>query len=308
MTTTTTTTGTTTGPVAELEPDPEAGRGVTTGEPVEVAGEDPISTENPFLALRRSAYRVFVIGLVVVSVVAVFEFVVTGIWYHARQGQLASDFQVGRARLRPGDAVGILQVPRLGLNVYIVEGDGVAQLRAGPGHRSSTPIPGRSGNSVVEGHANGWGSPFKDLGELHSGDYVVVQTRGKQPVAFKVNRVAHVSGDDDRLLRRSTDHRLTLVTADGGLLSSQRLVVSAVSGTAGHFRSTPAPPAAADESLFANRYVALALVALLLAWVVYAYVRRRYRLVAQICVVAPIAVACLLALLLELDLFLPKLR
>jgi hypothetical protein len=50
------------------------------------------------------------------------------------------------------------------------------------------------------------------------------------------------------------------------------------------------------------------LLAFFVAWLVASFVRRRYRVPARIVVLAPILTAGLLALLLELDLFLPRFR
>jgi sortase A len=133
----------------------------------------------------------------------------------------------------------VIQIPRLDVNVYAVEGDTVAELRAGPGHRPGTPLPGKRGNSVIVGHRKAWGHPFRDLGKLRPRrDIVVTAVRGADPAIFVVRSVHHVSGDDTRLLRPSDDHRLTLVAGDGGLLSDDRIVVTAVSGTVGSFRAS----------------------------------------------------------------------
>ena len=109
---------------------------------------------------RRRSPRSIAVLVLVVGLVAVFEVGVTGVWYHTRQRQLATDFKVGRTQLAPGDVAAVLQIPRLDVNVYVVEGDAVAQLRSGPGHRPGTPLPGKVGNSVIVGHRKGWGHPF----------------------------------------------------------------------------------------------------------------------------------------------------
>ena len=71
------------------EPDDE-GNAPTSGGPRLPAGW-----------LRRRLTAIVAVLVLVVGLVAVFEVGVTGLWYHARQRQLATDFKVGRARLRP---------------------------------------------------------------------------------------------------------------------------------------------------------------------------------------------------------------
>jgi LPXTG-site transpeptidase (sortase) family protein len=266
-------------------------------------------------ALARGWFRRRLLTIVVVvvafgAVVAGFEVVVTGVWFHARQRQLASDFKVGRSRLAPGDAAAVLQIPRLGVNLYVVEGDTVDELRSGRGHRPGTPLPGRLGNSVIVGHRRGWGHPFADLGHLEPGkDLIVVRIRSAEPTVFRVRSLHHVAGDDTSLLAPSKDHRLTLVTGDGGALSDDRLVVTAVSGTPGEVqarRATVGDPA--EESVVFNREVGLGLLAFGLAWIAFGSVRRRYGIAATAAVVVPLAVAGMVCLLLDLDLVLAPLR
>ena len=57
-------------------------------------------------------------------------------WYETRQHQLAADLAAHQARVLPGQALGILQIPRLGTNVVVQEGDDVQHLRSGPGHHA----------------------------------------------------------------------------------------------------------------------------------------------------------------------------
>ena len=63
-----------------------------------------------------------------------------------------------------GNAIGVVQIPRLGLNVVVAEGDAPQQLRSGPGHRFGTALPGDIGNAVIVGHRSGWGGPLASIG------------------------------------------------------------------------------------------------------------------------------------------------
>src|SRR5262249_7176887 len=162
--------------------------------------------------------------------------------------------------------------PAIGLNVTVVEGDTTDQLRIGPGHRPGTPLPGKRGNSLVFGHRHGWGGPFADLDQLHTGSLLVVKIRGPSPTVFKVIAVKRVSADDVRLLAPSTDYRLTLVTGDGGDFGSDRLVVVAVSGAKGKLRSPRGVQAGADNgSPILNPVLVIAVLAFGLAWIAFRY-------------------------------------
>jgi hypothetical protein len=163
---------------------------------------------------------------------------------------------------------------------------------------------------VIVGHRKAWGHPFRDLGKLRPRrDIVVAAVRGADPAIFVVRSVHHVSGDDTRLLRPSDDHRLTLVAGDGGLLSDDRIVVTAVSGTVGSFRAgRPALGDPDEPSVILNGEVALAVVAFGLAWLALGYLRVRYGVLATVAVVGPLLVAGLVCVLLWVDLVLAPLR
>jgi sortase A len=55
-------------------------------------------------------------------------------------------------RSDPGDPVGRLRAPAIGLSAVVVEGTGGAELRSGPGHYPGTPLPGRRGTVAIAGH------------------------------------------------------------------------------------------------------------------------------------------------------------
>jgi hypothetical protein len=104
---------------------------------------------------------------------------------------------------------------------------------------------------------------------------------------------------------------LTLITGDGGRLSSDRVVVTAVSGKAQ--RATPERDARQPASTSAGSktlnlptlLVVLGCAGALLAYVV---LRKKTAIVPLIAVLVPFGALALLGLLLELDLFLPPLR
>ncbi|MGZ4735339.1 MAG: sortase [Acidimicrobiia bacterium] len=248
--------------------------------------------------------------LAAVLTVAVFTGPVERIWYRNRQHQLASDMNTPRKGVAAGAAIAVVQVPRLGVNVVIVEGDNPERLRGGPGHRVGTARPGTRGNSVVVGHRSAWGGPFGALSKIRRGDLIAVQTRAKKTIVYKVKTVAKVGGNDTRLLQSSKDYRLTLVTGRGGRFSDDRLVVSAVSGTSAKGSSTARVVRAEtpSQSAIFNPTLLLGLVFLALAIGSAFYLRRRSGIVARVVVALPLIAAGVLCLLLDLDLLLPPLN
>jgi sortase A len=101
-------------------------------------------------------------------------------------------------KLEPGDAMGRIRIPDIGVSEVVVHGTGTGDLRKGPGHYPETPLPGERGTVAVAGHRTTYGAPFRKLDQLDAGDrvemampygrftYRVEQTRIVPPTALWV--------------------------------------------------------------------------------------------------------------------------
>lgn len=224
------------------------------------------------------------------------------IWYNARQQQRSAAFNQTRARTAVGQTLAIVQAPKIGLNVAIVDGDSGDLLRGGPGHARSSPLPGKVGNSVIFGHSQGWGGPFTRIPKLNPGDLVYVRLHGAgETLVFEVTSINRTSHDSP-FLRATSDRRLTLVTGAGGRRPDKYVVVTAVSGTAGHLiqNSRPIPNPDAGPVLL-SRDVGLFLLRGAAAVVVVVLLRRRYRTGIAAGLAIPLVLSALLALVLASD-------
>ncbi|GAA5147906.1 hypothetical protein GCM10023340_21030 [Nocardioides marinquilinus] len=67
-----------------------------------------------------------------------------------------------------------LRIPKLGLDVPIVEGTGQRALARGVGRWQNDTLPGDRGNYVLAGHRVTNGEPFAELPRLRPGDEVIV--------------------------------------------------------------------------------------------------------------------------------------
>lgn len=265
---------------------------------------------------RQRVVRIATIALAVVGVVAalfaLFDGPVAGAWNKTRRQQLASQWSATRPHVGRGNAVALLQIPGLRLNLPIAEGDTPQQLRSGPGHRVGTPMPGDVGNSVVVGHGAAWGGPFAHLGELKRGDLIAMQTKSASgPIGvFKVLSVRTISGNDVSPFLGSTDRRLTLVAGTGGRFSDTRIAVTAVSGKVGREvnASPPAYATTSGGSAIWNAEVGFALAGIALAAGLVLWMRSRYRRSTIAVVVIPFLTLAVLAMLLNVDAALPALR
>jgi LPXTG-site transpeptidase (sortase) family protein len=166
-----------------------------------------------------------------VALVWTLESVVAPIMHDSRQEHLAFDFTLARPSISAGDAVAILQIPSISLNEMVIEGADSVSLRSGPGHRTGTPFPGDTGNSVIVGHASRFGGPFEQIGTLRVGDHIFTESRKGIVTDYVVKGIQRqVLNSDHSALQAATSRRLTLVTSDGGWGSRDRLVVVAEAG------------------------------------------------------------------------------
>jgi sortase A len=79
-----------------------------------------------------------------------------------------------RDQVKVGDAIGTIQIPRIGHTYNIIQGTDTQSLEEGPGHYPSTAFPGMGQTVAVAGHRTTYLAPFRFLNELGPGDRIVV--------------------------------------------------------------------------------------------------------------------------------------
>lgn len=75
-----------------------------------------------------------------------------------------------------GAPVGAIRIEKIGLAMWMVENVEKEQLKLGPGHYPSTPLPGQHGNAAVAGHRTTYKAPFNRIDELVAGDKIQIAT------------------------------------------------------------------------------------------------------------------------------------
>jgi LPXTG-site transpeptidase (sortase) family protein len=78
--------------------------------------------------------------------------------------------------IRQGDPVARLIIPRLAVDLYVVEGTSGDWLKAGAGHYGDSALPGAAGNVAIAGHRTSFGEPFRHLDRLEGGDLLHLVT------------------------------------------------------------------------------------------------------------------------------------
>ena len=107
-----------------------------------------------------------------------------------------------------GGSIGMIEIPRLGIGVAVVEGDSAALLDRAVGHISDTALPGETGNVVLAGHRDTF---FRPLEHVRAGDTITVKTvRGD--FHYLVESTIVVKPDDLWVLAPIGGRTLTLIT------------------------------------------------------------------------------------------------
>ncbi len=147
-----------------------------------------------------------------------------------------------------GQAVALLQIPKISVEQAVIEGVGIEDLKKGPGRYPDTPMPGEPGNAAIAGHRTTYGAPFFRLDELKVGDPITVTTRAGR-FRYEVSESKVVSPESIDVLDPTDDARLTLTTCNPRYSAAQRLIV--VSRLVGRAIDPPpnAPPPRPPTSL-----------------------------------------------------------
>jgi sortase A len=77
-----------------------------------------------------------------------------------------------RLTLREGDAIGRIKIPRLDVNMIVVNGTGTNTLKKGPARHRRTFLPGEGKLIYIAGHRTTYSAPFSDIDDLRKGDRV----------------------------------------------------------------------------------------------------------------------------------------
>jgi sortase A len=102
----------------------------------------------------------------------------------------------------------VLRLPRIHLEVPILEGTSDVTLNRGAGHIDETAMPGTDGNSGIAGHRDGF---FRGLKDVVPGDALELETlQGKQ--VYRVERTWIVNPEDVSVLDPTPVRSITLVT------------------------------------------------------------------------------------------------
>ena len=141
-------------------------------------------------------------------------------------------------RILPGDAYAVILIPKIGLDMVVVQGTDYEDLKKGPGHYTDTADPwDATGRVGIAGHRTTYLHPFFNLDQVQPGDTISLITRyGQFDYEVSANFVLP-EATAGMVLAQTPDPTLVLTTCNPKYGSSQRLIVTA--------KLVRAPPAAA---------------------------------------------------------------
>jgi len=159
-------------------------------------------------------------------VIALYQLFGTGIIESHAQARLRTTPIPAHPHL--GSPVARLRIPRIGLDIIVVEGVGLPQLAIGPGHYPQSAPIGHAGVTAIAGHSSGWGAPFMKFGRIQPGDMVILDAR-KHEYRYRITRMGIVQAKDVWVLKgdpwSQSPSKLVLTTCWPVMTSKERLII-----------------------------------------------------------------------------------
>ncbi|GAA0120222.1 class D sortase [Clostridium perfringens] len=130
----------------------------------------------------------------------------------ADKGEVEKDKKPEKAQLEEGKGIAILNIPKINLEIGIIEGVRYEDIKYVVGHFPGSPMPGEKGNFSIAGHRISYfGQAFKDIDKLEKGDKVKVTYNGKE-YTYEVTYMYEVTPDETEALNPTKDATITIVT------------------------------------------------------------------------------------------------
>jgi sortase A len=131
-----------------------------------------------------------------------------------------------RISTEAGDAVARLEIPRLDLDVVVVNGTGAGDLRRGPGRHLDSSMPGEGQLVYIAGHRTTFGAPFSHIDKLRRDDRVVVELP-YATIEYRVTEDRIVDQYELSVLESRGREELVLQACHPRFFASQRYLVYA---------------------------------------------------------------------------------
>jgi sortase A len=119
-----------------------------------------------------------------------------------------------------------IQIPALGIDKPIVQGDSWEQLKKGVAQHLPSALPGQKGNIVLSAHNDIYGEIFRYLDRLTPGDEIIISTE-RQSYTYVVRDIEVVNPTDVAVMAQTRHESATLISCYPYLVNNKRIVVFA---------------------------------------------------------------------------------
>lgn len=137
--------------------------------------------------------------------------------------RLAKQYRTSSTR---GEVIGRLRVPRMGVNMLLVNGTDHDTLKKGPGRDRRTFMPGENRLVYIAGHRTTYLAPFSHIDRLRSGDRITIEVPYGTFI-YAVTRHRIVQSTDLSVLRSPRHELVELQACHPRFFASHRYIAYA---------------------------------------------------------------------------------
>jgi sortase A len=139
---------------------------------------------------------------------------------------IARDAKRYRLNSKRGQVIGRIRVPRMGVNMLLVNGTDHDTLKKGPGRDMRTFMPGENRLVYIAGHRTTYLAPFSHIDRLQGGDRVTIEVPYGTFI-YAVTRHRIVKATDLSVLRSPTHEVVALQACHPRFFASHRYIAYA---------------------------------------------------------------------------------
>jgi sortase A len=155
-----------------------------------------------------------------------FTTTISGPTVAAERKSIAREAKQYRLSSKRGQVIGRLRVPRMGVNMLLVNGTDHDTLKKGPGRDGRTFMPGENRLIYIAGHRTTYLAPFSHIDRLRSGDRVTIEVPYGTFI-YAVTRHRIVKSTDLSVLRSPRHELVELQACHPRFFASHRYIVYA---------------------------------------------------------------------------------
>lgn len=118
-----------------------------------------------------------------------------------------------------------IQIPAIGVDAPIVQGDGWEQLKKGVGQHIGSSNPGEKGNVVLSAHNDIFGEIFRELDRLKPGDTITIYTN-QRAFNYVVSGSNVIEPTQVEVMESTSQPTITLISCYPYLVDDKRIAVT----------------------------------------------------------------------------------